>query len=135
MRCDFDRLTFTANPFLEKNLEILSSSIDEYSSEQAKYQYFQRQVARQKLSQQSHLQRAKEENEARALQGKEPLPDEDLSKNSLFKPLSKPSRVENLLSSNKINLYCNQITSASTLAFNKMYIVDALNKKEKKPEK
>lgn len=58
------RLNLSHSPFITKTLGILSSCIDEYSSEQSKFQYMQRQIARQKTLLQ-------------ALQGKR-VPDFDL---------------------------------------------------------
>jgi translation initiation factor 3 subunit H len=134
MRCELDRLTLTANPFLEKNLELISAAIDDLGAEQSKFQFHQRQVARQKQQQQQHIQKIEEDNESRKLLGKTPLPAEDFSKNPIFKPLAKPSHLESHLISNRVNLHCSQITSSATLAFNKLYIIDALQKQDQKPK-
>jgi len=127
--CDFDRLTLMANPFIDKNLEALSIAIDDHTQEQGKLMYYQRQVQKQKSQQQQYLQKIKDENEARTAAGSAPQPEEDLSKNPLFKPIPKPNRLESHLIANKIDLFCQQITSASTVGVNQLYIIDALHKK------
>jgi len=128
MSCDFDRLNLTASGLLEKNLENLSRLIDDYGQEQSKFQYYQRMVARQKGQQAAYLQRIKQQNEEREAQGKDPLPSEDLSKNSLFKPIPKPSRLEASLLSKQISHHCSQINSTTVQTLHKMYVVDALQK-------
>jgi len=129
IKCDLDRLTLNANPFVDKNLEALSSTIDEHTQEQFKLHQYQRTVTRQKQQQQAYLQKIKDEQESRVAAGLPPLPEEDLSKNPLFKPINKPGRLDNHLIANKIDLYCQQIISASTIGLNQLYIVDALHKK------
>jgi hypothetical protein len=126
--CSFDRLSLTHSSFLNKNLSILSNCIDEYASEQGRFQYYQRQVNRQKQQQQSYLQKRETENEIRIESGKEPLPAEDLTKNPLFKILPKPNRLETYLISNQILHYCNQLTSLSSQATQKLYVTEALHK-------
>jgi len=128
MRCDFDRLSLSSTPFVEKNLDLLSSTIDEYSSEQNKFQYYQRQVAKQKLQQQQHLTKTREENESRIARGEQPNRDEDLSKNSLWKPIPKPSRLESNLLGERIQLYTQQIMSTANYSFNQMYLIESLHK-------
>jgi len=109
-------------------LDLLSSTIDEYSSEQNKFQYYQRQVAKQKLQQQQHLTKTREENESRIARGEQPNRDEDLSKNSLWKPIPKPSRLESNLLGERIQLYTQQIMSTANYSFNQMYLIESLHK-------
>ena len=49
--CDFDRLTLSATPFIEKNMDVLSRIVEDFNQEQAKHQYHQRQLQRQKSQQ------------------------------------------------------------------------------------
>lgn len=102
-------------------------------SEQGRFQFYQRSLARQKAAQADFLKRRSAENEARLAQGKDPLPDEDFSKLHLFKPLSKPNRLDTYLISNQIGHYCNSILDQSAQAFQKLYLVEALQKAEKTP--
>jgi hypothetical protein len=60
----------------------------------SKLQFYQRQLARQRAAQEQHQKKREVEQEARHRAGKEPLPEEDLSKNPLWKPIQKPSRLE-----------------------------------------
>jgi len=126
--CDVERLSLSANQSIDKNLELVSGSIEEYANEQTRYTYYLKHVHRQKQQQQLYFQKQREENELRQSVGKPPLPEEDLSKNPLFKPLARPSRMENFVISNKINMLCSHITSASKLDFNKMLVVESINK-------
>jgi translation initiation factor 3 subunit H len=128
MSCEFDRLTIGANPFLEKNLGILSDCIDEYSQEQGKFQYYQRQVTRQKANIKTHQDKRKIESDARVASGLPPLTNEDTSKNSIYKPINRPSRLDTYLISNQIAHYCEQINSSSSQAFQKLYVAEALIK-------
>ncbi len=127
MRCDFDRLSISASPFLEQNLDSLGHYIEELGSEQGKFAYHQRQLVRQKHAQNAYLNRLNEEKEKRAAAGKEPLPEEDLTKHPLWKPTPKPSHLESFLVLNKLGLHCQQITSTAMLALNKMYVIDAIS--------
>jgi translation initiation factor 3 subunit H len=126
--CEFDRLNLIANPFVEKNLGILADCIDEYSSEQAKFQYHQRVVARQKVSQGNYMQKINEERQRRKAEGLEAGPEPDQSKNPLFKDSKAPSRLDTYLVSNQIAHYCDSINASSNQAFQKLYTVEALIK-------
>jgi len=134
MSRDFDALRLTSNPFLQRNLESLSQCIDDYAGEQSKFQFHQRQVARQKAQHASFITKRNAENDARKQQGKDLLGDEELKTNPLFKPIAAPSRLETYLISNQINQYCGQITSTATEGFSKMYLVEALHKESEERE-
>jgi translation initiation factor 3 subunit H len=54
---DFEKLDLSTNPFLEKNLEFLVECLDDLSSEQTKFQYYQRNVQRQLVQQNQWLQK------------------------------------------------------------------------------
>ena len=64
---------------------------------------------------------------ARRARGEEPLPEEDLSTNALFKPISKPSRLESLLITNQMSAYCQQINAFSGQSFAKLFLMQSLN--------
>ena len=151
LSCEFDRLNVSVSNVLEKNLDTLSRLIDDYGQEQGRFQYYQRQVVRQNNTRAAHIAAVvffllflffnfvsfsvcrfnslpyqKSENEARVNAGKDPLPEEDLSKN--FKPIAKPSRLETIMASKQIARQCQQINSTATQTFEKLYVVDALQK-------
>lgn len=126
---NLDRLNLNYSNFLEKNLAQLGQAIESYSMEQGKFQYFLRAQARLKQQQSDYLKRRAAENESRLAAGKDPLPEEDLSKNPLFKPQTKPNRLETYLLSNQIDYYCDSISNVSEQTFQKLYLMEAIQKK------
>jgi translation initiation factor 3 subunit H len=126
---NLERLNLNYSNFLEKNLTQLGAAIEGYSMEQGKFQFFLRAQQRQKQQQTDYLKRRQTEADHRAATGKDPLPEEDLSKNSLFRPMSKPNRLETYLLSNQIDYYCDSITSVAEQTFQKLYLVEAMQKK------
>jgi len=112
----------TTNPFLEKNLECLITSIDDLSQESARFQYHQRALGRHNVQQSGYLAKRKQENESRRRQGLPPL-EEDAN---VFKPLAEPSRLDSLLISKQISNYCQQINQFTGQSFNKHFLVNAL---------
>lgn len=65
-----------------------------------------------------------QENKARAEKGEARLPDEDLNK--LFKPPTVPPRLEGLLSSGQMKIYCTEINKLASQTFGKLFLADAL---------
>ena len=90
-------------------------------------QHYERAVARQAAAQSQYLARKKAEAVARRARGEEPLPEEDLSTNSLFKPITKPSRLDALLITNQMSAYCQQINQFSGQNFAKLFLLQSLN--------
>jgi len=125
MSVDFDRLDLASSTLLERNLETLGLGIEDYIAEQQKFQFWQRQVARQKQQQQQFQQKRDEENESKRQAG---LPEiqEDLTKNAIFKPIPAPSRLETFLFLHQMERTCNELTKISTSAINKTYLADAV---------
>jgi len=126
---DFSRLELHTNPFLEKQMQLLIECIDELQQESSKLQHYGRNVQRQKAAQQQYHMKKKAEAQARAAKGEEPLPEEDLSSNPLFKPIPQPSRLESLLISNQMAAYCQQVNSFSGQSFAKLFLMQSLNGK------
>lgn len=104
---DYDHLNISIDSYLEKNIEGIFDSVDDFYYDQSNYNYYQRQMSREKTKVQQWQQKRKAENNARQQQGKQPLSTEEWK--SLFKLPDEPSRVENLLISGQIDQYCNQI--------------------------
>lgn len=125
--CDYDRLQINSQPVIERHIDALSGLIDEYAAVQNKYQFQLREITRQKAQQQSYLAKVKAENEARIAQGKAPQPEEDLSKNPLFKNKSKPSRLESILVSQQMNTHCGQLSAVSAQDLQKLYVAQAIH--------
>lgn len=104
---DYDSLNVGVDPYLEKNMEAIFESMEEFHYDQSNYNYYQRHNAREKLKIQQWQQRRKAENATREAQGKPALPLNEWK--SLFKLPDEPSRLENLLISGQMNQYCSQI--------------------------
>jgi translation initiation factor 3 subunit H len=126
LNCDYDRLDLTVSPFLEKSLDLTSNLIDSYAQEQGKYQYYLRQLARQKQNQERHLAQIEADNRARIAAGKAPLPKQDLSKHPLFKKIQPPSRLDSLLLAQQLDTQTTAINSAAIEATHKLYTLQAL---------
>ena len=124
---DFSRLELNTNPFLEKQLQLLIECIEDLQAESNKLQHYERAVQRQKSSQSQYLAKKRAEAVARRARGEEPLPEEDLSNNSLFKPIPKPSRLESLLITNQMQAYCQQVNQFSGQSFAKLFLMQSLN--------
>ena len=124
---DFSRLELNTNPFLEKQLQLLIECIEDLQAESNKLQHYERAVQRQKSAQSQYLTKKKAEGAARRARGEEPLPEEDLSTNALFKPITKPSRLESLLITNQMSAYCQQINAFSGQSFAKLFLMQSLN--------
>ncbi|AQK43179.1 eukaryotic translation initiation factor 3 subunit 3 [Zea mays] len=125
-QCDLDRLKLSTAPFMERNLEFLIGCMDDLSSEQNKFQYYNRNLSRQQSQQQAWLQKRRQENMARKAAGEEPLPEEDPS-NPIFKPIPEPSRLEGYLVTNQISSYCNHINGVAGQNFDRLYLMKALH--------
>mmetsp|Transcript_35667 Transcript_35667/g.59129 ORF Transcript_35667/g.59129 Transcript_35667/m.59129 type:complete len:338 (+) Transcript_35667:101-1114(+) len=124
---DFQRLELHTNPFLEKQMQLLIECIDDLQQESNKLQHHERNVQRQKIAQQQYLLKKKGDAQARMLKGDEPLPEEDLANNPLFKPIPQPSRLESLLITNQMQAYCQQINQFSGQSFAKLFLMQSLN--------
>jgi len=124
---DFSRLELHTNPFLEKQMQMLIESIDDLQQESNKLQHYERNLQRQKAAQQQYLQKKKSEAQARMQKGEPPLPEEDLTNNSLFKPMSQPGRLESLLITNQMHAYCQQINNFTGQSFAKLFLMQSLN--------
>merc|ERR1711957_352755 len=93
-------------------------------SEQSKFQYIQRQIARQKQTIQAAETKRNTENESRVALGQDPLAEEKLA----VKTIPQPSRLETMLICNQMSNYCKQIQDTASLSFSKLYVVESLAK-------
>jgi len=138
MSCDFDRLNHSSNTYLTKNLLAMSQCIDEFLSEQRRFEFHQRQIRRQKTGQTAWKQKRQQENDRRISMGQDPLPEEDLSKIPIFKTIPEPARVETYLISNQIALHADYINETTSRSFHKLYAMNALmrhSRDKRKPKK
>ncbi|KAK9466066.1 hypothetical protein V1512DRAFT_264660 [Lipomyces arxii] len=116
---NFDSLDLAIDPYLEKNVEFLIDSVDDYYAEQGTFNYFQRQLAREQSKVQQWIQKTVSENQLREKANLPLLSEDDWHKH--FKLPTEPSRLDNLLISAQINQYCNQIEEYSSVVSSKLF--------------
>ena len=123
---DFDRFDLSTNPFLERNLEFLIKSVDDFGREQRYIDERQIKVQRALAAfSRSKINRAKE-NEARLAAGQPLIPVEDPE----FRWPNKPNRLGSMLAATQINEYCNQINRFNGQGFSKLFLAGSLRKEE-----
>ncbi|ANB11025.1 hypothetical protein AWJ20_3821 [Sugiyamaella lignohabitans] len=116
---DYDDLAISVDQFLEQNIEGIFDSVDEFHYDQGNYNYYQRQLTREKLKIQQWQQKRKAENTALEQQGKPLLSTDDYK--TLFRLPEEPSRLDNLLISAQINQYCTQIEEFGATVVPKLF--------------
>ena len=84
-----DRLAFVEPDLLERNLEFMMDSVDEYHGKIYQVSQYHRMSARHELQHQQWLQKRRQENAARRAAGDDPLTEEDPN----YAPLTEPSRM------------------------------------------
>jgi translation initiation factor 3 subunit H len=110
----FDRLDLSTNPYLEKHLEFMSGWVDDLASEQHKFQYYSRQLAR------AGNDRFKKRG------GKKDFIDNAEGWTSS----DAPRRMESLLLSNQISEYCDQVDKYATAGLSKLFVTSGLHKEK-----
>lgn len=114
----FDKFDISIDSYLEKNIEDIFDSVDSFHADQANYNWYQRQLAREKLKVQQWQHKRKVENAALAAAGK-PTLSEDWK--TQFKLPAEPSRLENLLVSGQIDKCCSQIEEFGSNVSTKLF--------------
>lgn len=109
-----DRLDLSTNPYLEKHLEFLSTWVDDLSTEQGKFQYYMRSLARGS-DKRGDKRRGKDEKKVPAKEA--------------WSSSEAPKRLESLLLSNQIRNYCDQVDKFADGGFGKLFVMDGLQKK------
>lgn len=104
---NYASLDLSVDPYLEKNLDLLLESVDDYNYEQNALQFHARQVAREQ-------NKRKAENANRIANGQAP-------NNDAIQLPNEPNRLESLLISAQIDRYCGQIEEHSQTACSKLY--------------
>lgn len=122
----FEQLDISSNSFLERNVKCLMDCVDHLGNEANKYHFYQRNLARQQMDQNKVLQKRMLENAERKQSGLDPLNDEELQNNPLFKPLPAPSRLESLLITGQISHYCTQISGFANSNYGKLFLAQGL---------
>mmetsp|Transcript_10004 Transcript_10004/g.32433 ORF Transcript_10004/g.32433 Transcript_10004/m.32433 type:complete len:329 (+) Transcript_10004:34-1020(+) len=122
-QADFDRMSLSTNPFMEKNLEFLIECMDDLAVEQQKMVFYQRNLQRYGQQQAQWQQKRRVENATRKANGDEPLPEEDPS----LKAPTEPSKLDSFLITNQISNYCGQIKDFSSQSLQKLYLMEGLH--------
>ncbi|KAI9140514.1 hypothetical protein BKA69DRAFT_1079364 [Paraphysoderma sedebokerense] len=120
---NFDQLEGQLNAYLEKNLEFLTESLDDYSSDYQKHQFWIRNYLREKSRVDATINRKRQDN----------VPQEELDalyQNMINKLPAEPSRLETLLLMGQMKQYCSQINAYSGPALARLYTNGALMKDE-----
>ena len=122
LRADYDHLSLSRNPFLEKNLELLLDGIDELHVEMGKLGYYERSVQKQNAQQQAYLSRVRHENSQRQANGLAALDEDTSPSNPIFKPIPPPSRLDSIIINNQIANNCAQINQFAGQSFSKLFL-------------
>lgn len=122
---DYDQLSLSTHPFLEKNVEFLNECMDDLASESQKAAYHVRSVARQQAQQAQWVQKRRAENAARRAAGQEMLPEEEAG-NPLFRPLAEPSKLDGFLLLNQVSNYAAQVETFGLKAAQRLHVAEAL---------
>ncbi|PGH20802.1 eukaryotic translation initiation factor 3 subunit H [Polytolypa hystricis UAMH7299] len=118
---NFDNLSLSIDPFLEKNCDLLLESIETHHTENNNFQYYQRSLAREQVKIAAWQAKRKAENMSRA-QLKQPLLPED-EWQRLFKLPQEPSRLESMLNTRQVEQYSQQIDGFVAATTGKMFAV------------
>jgi len=113
----FDRLDLSTNPYLEKHLEFLCGWVDELASEQFKFQYYTRQLARGDRGEKGRDWKNRRGSAKDAEERAEGWASADA-----------PRRMESLLISNQIRSYCDQMDKFAGGSLGKLYLAGGLHK-------
>lgn len=117
----FDRLDLSTNPYLEKHLEFLCTWVDDLASEQNKFQYYMRGLARNAASGSRFDKRSNRKDEKTAI----------LDAEETWSNKDAPKRIESLLISNQIRSYCDQVGKFADSGFGKLFLTDGLHREDK----
>ncbi|KAJ9052913.1 hypothetical protein DSO57_1029372 [Entomophthora muscae] len=124
---NYSSLELNTEPYIQKNLQTLLDSFEDFSTEQNTLQYHQRALVREKTRIQNYMQTKRTENETRVARGLGELPLETEEQVSLkFKVPPEPPRLDLLLINHQINSCCSQLNQFTGPALTKMYATQAL---------
>jgi translation initiation factor 3 subunit H len=120
----FDRLDLSTNPYLEKHLEFLSGWVDDLASEQHKFQYYTRQLARGGAN-------PAETTNPKDRKPKKGEKKEEGTTGEGWASSDAPRRMESLLITNQIRSYCDQMDKFAGSGLGKLFLVGGLHKEER----
>ncbi|KAG2415560.1 hypothetical protein HFD88_006751 [Aspergillus terreus] len=118
---NYDNLSLSIDPFLEKNCDLLLDSIETHNTETNNFQYYQRSFTREQTKINQWIAKRKAENASRATLKQPPLPEDEWQR--LFKLPQEPSRLESMLNSRQVEQYARQVDSFVSATTGKMFAV------------
>ncbi|KAJ6131174.1 Eukaryotic translation initiation factor 3 subunit H [Penicillium sp. IBT 18751x] len=118
---NFDNLSLSVDPFLEKNCDLLLDSIEAHNTETNNYQYYQRVLGREQQKINNWKQKRSQENATRAALKQPLLPEDEWQR--LFKLPAEPSRLEAMLNTRQVEQFSRQVDSFVSSATGKMFAV------------
>lgn len=118
---NFDNLSLSIDPFLEKNCDLLLDSIETHHTETNNFQYYQRSLAREQAKIAAWQAKRKAENATRTALKQPLLPEDEWQR--LFKLPQEPSRLEGMLNSRQVEQYARQVDSFVASTTGKMFAV------------
>ncbi|KAL4809664.1 hypothetical protein BDV18DRAFT_83396 [Aspergillus unguis] len=118
---NFDNLSLSIDPFLEKNCDLLLDSIETHHTETSNFQYYQRSLAREQAKITAWQTKRKAENATRATLKQPALPEDEWQR--LFKLPQEPSRLDSMLNSRQVEQYAHQVDSFVSSTTGKMFAV------------
>jgi translation initiation factor 3 subunit H len=117
----WDRLDLSTHPYLEKNLQLACSWIDDLAMETHKVQMYARQLnreARQQNQNRGDGQSNHQQSSSRRLGGS--------SSSSMSTSADAPRRLENLLVANQVRQYCEQMSDFASGSLTKLFVASAV---------
>jgi translation initiation factor 3 subunit H len=118
---NFDNLSLSIDPFLEKNCDLLLDSIEAHNTEVNNYQYYQRVLGREQQKINNWKQKRAQENATRATLKQPLLPEDEWQR--LFKLPAEPSRLESMLNTRQVEQFSRQVDSFVSATTGKMFAV------------
>uniref|UniRef100_A0A7S3CUW3 Eukaryotic translation initiation factor 3 subunit H n=1 Tax=Palpitomonas bilix TaxID=652834 RepID=A0A7S3CUW3_9EUKA len=129
-RFEADGLKVNTSKYVERTLGNLCDAMDEYEGETRKFRQWAHNTQKQQARQTQYLEERKAKDAIRKQQGLEPLPEEDTSLNPIFKPVPEPKRLDSLLLTGQMDLYCQQIDRLAGEGLGKTLMHDSLLRNE-----
>ncbi|KAJ3411496.1 hypothetical protein HDV05_002104 [Chytridiales sp. JEL 0842] len=129
---NLDALDLGADAYLERHLEFLGDTVEDYGQEQWRYQGYLRNLQKEQSKHAQTAAKKRQENASRATSGLPPLySEEDIetpSANLTRLMASEPSRLETLVLTNQIETYCKQVNQFAGPALTKMFLAKAVTR-------
>ena len=128
LNCDFNSLSLVnSEAYTERHLEMIGDCMNDFLDEQKRLHVYSRSIAKPRQDHIRYVNRQREKNIERRLDGEEEEPI-DLA-NSDLKPLPEgPPRLDHIMLMGQLDNYCQQVNSHIDSSFHKLYATSALQK-------